>query len=115
VVVEHTGQIDRIPKFTHIERGASLRYLDNLDALRRSTGSDHEQEAAIMGGSDRRRQRRRLAVASFILSLLISAHRGEHVDGQEAAGRLAAEIVAAEFFGTFRQVVRFVFLVATVE
>ena len=68
-----------------------------------------------MGGSDRRRQRRRLAVVGFILSLLISAHRGEHIDGQEAAGRLAAEIVAAEFFGTFRQVIRLVFLVTTAE
>lgn len=68
-----------------------------------------------MGGSDRRRQRTRLAVAGFILSLLISAHRGEHVDGQEAAGRLAAETVAAELFGTFRLVARFIFLIATAE
>ena len=68
-----------------------------------------------MGGSDRRRQRTRLAVAGFILSIIVSAHREEHADGPETAGHVATETVAAQFLGTFRQVVRFIFLIATAE
>jgi hypothetical protein len=67
---------------------------------------------AIVGGSDRRRQRTRLAVAGFILSLIISAHREEHAD-EPGAG--AAETVVAELLGSFRQAVRLIFLIATAE
>ena len=68
-----------------------------------------------MGGSNRPRRGTRLTMAGFLLSLLISAHRGEHVDGQEIAGHIGAEIVVTELFGTFRNVVRFIFMIATAE
>lgn len=70
-----------------------------------------------MSGSDRPKRGTRLAFAGFILSLLISAHREEHenVRGHEAAGQIGAEIVLTELFGSFRNVVRFIFLIATTE
>jgi hypothetical protein len=68
-----------------------------------------------MSGSNRPRRGTRLTLAGFLLSLLISAHRGEQVDGQEIAGHIGAEIVITELFGNFRNVVRFIFMVATAE
>lgn len=55
-----------------------------------------------------------MTVASAVLSIVVSAQhaRQEGDEAHEAEGRFVAEMVITESIGTFRNVVRLVFLIA---
>lgn len=68
-------------------------------------------------GSSRGRKQLGMAFAGVVLSIVVSAHEtgDEGREGAAVVGRIAAETLVVENLGGFRNIARFLFLLAAVD